>query len=67
MLQFQEYGVAADLTDGRKNPTGLIFLSKAKMGWSDSGTLRADAMQETEKNQGLPDLAALMLPKMDEK
>lgn len=67
VLQFQEYGVAADLTDGRKNPTGLIFLSKAKMGWSDSGTLRADAMQETEKNQGLPDLAALMLPKMDEK
>ena len=57
----QEFGVASDLADGRKNPTGLIYLSKAKMNWSENGSRAADADISGAISDGLPDLSAFML------
>lgn len=67
VFEIQQGAIASGIVDGRENPTGKIYFSKAVLGWSENGITRADAMQENEKNAGLPDLAALMLPKMDEK
>lgn len=64
ILQLQDYGIAADLSDGKKNPTGLIFLSKAKMGWNENGITRSGADGINENIQSFPDLAGL-LPKKD--
>lgn len=36
LQQIQECGVVSDLADGRKNPTGLIYVSKARFGWSET-------------------------------
>ena len=58
----QECGVVSDLADGRKNPTGLIYVSKARFGWSENNN--AAPIQE-EKSQSVAALPVFGAPDDD--
>lgn len=64
VLKIQDFGVVSDLADGRKNPTGLIFFSKSKLGWNENGGGGISADDYAEKVNALPDLSILELPKL---
>ena len=38
--QIEEAGIAAALTDGRENPTGRIYYSKARLGWQETTVIQ---------------------------
>lgn len=58
----QQGGIASGIVDGRENPTGKIYFSKAVLGWSESGIMRQNSDDLTENNGALPDLSVLSLP-----
>lgn len=62
--EIQSTGLASGIVDGRENPTGKIYFSKAVLGWSEDGRRRDDLQGQNENLQSFPDLAGL-LPKKD--
>ncbi|MBO4541961.1 MAG: hypothetical protein J5725_02135, partial [Bacteroidales bacterium] len=54
-------GVASGIVDGRENPTGKIYFSKAVLGWSENGIMRQNDTDAGAACDGLPDLSAFML------
>ena len=50
----QECGVVSDLADGRKNPTGLIYVSKARFGWSENNNAAPIQEEKTQNVAALP-------------
>lgn len=38
--QIEESGIAAGLVDGRENPTGRIYYSKARLGWQETTVIQ---------------------------
>ena len=57
----QAAGVASGIVDGRENPTGKIYFSKAVLGWSENGIMRQNDTDAGAACDGLPDLSAFML------
>ena len=52
--KMQESGIASTLADGRVNPTGLIYLTKARMGWSDAPGMIQTKEEKQAAADGLP-------------
>lgn len=62
LLDIQQSGIASGIVDGRENPTGKIYFSKAVLGWNESGIMRQNSDDMIENNGALPDLSVLTLP-----
>ena len=62
LLDIQQSGIASGIVDGRENPTGKIYFSKAVLGWSENGITRQNSDDIQENNGALPDLSLLSLP-----
>ena len=62
--EIQKKGFVSGISDGRENPTGKIYLTKALFGWSDTGGGMLPADDRQEKSAALPDLSILELPKL---
>ena len=62
VTEIQAGGVASGIVDGRENPTGKIYFSKAVLGWSENGIMRQNDADVGAACDGLPDLSAFMLP-----
>ena len=62
LLDIQQSGIASGIVDGRENPTGKIYFSKAVLGWSENGIMRQNSDDMQENNGALPDLSLLSLP-----
>ena len=64
VFDIQQGAIASGIVDGRENPTGKIYFSKAVLGWSEDGSRRQDLQNQNENINSFPDLAGL-LPKKD--
>ena len=64
LSDLQAAAFASGISDGRENPTGKIYLTKALFGWSDTGGGMISADDRQEKTAALPDLSVLELPKL---
>ena len=64
LCEIQKKGFVSGISDGRENPTGKIYLTKALFGWSDTGGGLLPADDRQEKSAALPDLSVLELPKL---
>lgn len=62
LSDIQAAAIGSGIVDGRENPTGKIYFSKAVLGWSESGIMRQNNDDLTENNGALPDLSVLSLP-----
>lgn len=60
----QKGGLVSGIVDGRENPTGKIYFSKAVLGWSESGPGRVSDDLPQEKQKNIPDFSTLGLPKL---
>lgn len=63
--EIQTTGLASGIVDGRENPTGKIYFSKAVLGWSEDGRRRDDLQGQNENLQSFPDLAGLLPQKKE--
>lgn len=53
----EESGLSAGLVDGRENPTGRIFYSKARLGWRESVEIVHTSAAAVVSSDDLPDLS----------
>jgi hypothetical protein len=52
--QIEEAGISAGLVDGRENPTGRIYYSKARLGWQETTTIQHVSVAATPSAPVLP-------------
>lgn len=64
LYDIQAAAVASGIVDGRENPTGKIYFSKAVLGWSETGSIHPQTDQADTKTARLPDFNNLGLPKL---
>lgn len=62
LADIQAAAIGSGIVDGKENPTGKIYFSKAVLGWSESGITRQNSDDMQENNGALPDLSLLSLP-----
>ena len=62
LADIQAAAIGSGIVDGRENPTGKIYFSKAVLGWSENGIMRQNSDDMQENNGALPDLSVLSLP-----
>lgn len=62
LADIQAAAIGSGIVDGKENPTGKIYFSKAVLGWSESGIIRQNNDDMQENNGALPDLSLLSLP-----
>ena len=62
LSDIQAAAIGSGIVDGRENPTGKIYFSKAVLGWSENGIMRQNSDDMQENNGALPDLSLLSLP-----
>lgn len=62
LADIQAAAIGSGIVDGRENPTGKIYFSKAVLGWSENGITRQNSDDMQENNGALPDLSLLSLP-----
>ena len=65
IYDIQAGAVASGIVDGRENPTGKIYFSKAVLGWSEDGSRRQDLQNQNESINSFPDLAGLLPQKKE--
>ena len=65
VTDIQQGGIASGIVDGRENPTGKIYFSKAVLGWSEDGSRRQDLQNQNESINSFPDLAGLLPQKKE--
>ena len=65
VFEIQQGAIASGIVDGRENPTGKIYFSKAVLGWSEDGARRQDLQNQNESINSFPDLAGLLPQKKE--